>query len=331
MSRRASRKSLEPTKSAKPSKARAGTRAPKRTKPADACWHCSKRLGTSERALFVEEEVGRVFCSEECITAFFSPEVQRLEREFVRRLSTSDLSGEERENLAYLRFITLQNPDEVWKEKTLKGDFRYTLIAEFEPTAKKVWCISICLFLKDEPSFLFMAFSTRNAAMVDAYRKGEQIEWESTQPKKNTSVVLKDLETQKFTLQNTDRLADSWTEDETFLAQTNFERDTDDIPLDEFDHYKNCLEETLQEPDEVWAVEMKKPKGLHLYHFIRNYHDGDKPHWYVILARETEEDEQIEILDAFPTRDAALVDRYRRGYQEVGQTTEHRPVDRIVH
>jgi hypothetical protein len=50
----------------------------------------------------------------------------------------------------------------------------------------------------------------------------------------------------------------------------------------------------------------------------------------LIIARETEDEEQIEILDAFPTRDAALVDRYRRGEQEVGHT-QPGPVSRVVH
>ncbi len=176
-----------------------------------------------------------------------------------------------------------------------------------------------------------MAFTTRNASMVDAYRKGEQIEWQSAQPQKNQSVVLKENSNPPESPQSTDRLADSWTEDETFLAQTNFERDAEDIPQADYEHYQSCMEETLQEPDEVWSVEMKKPKGVHLYHFIRQYRIEKHPYWYVILAKETDDEEQIEILDAFPTRDSTLVERYRRGSLEVGESIQERPVDRIVH
>src|SRR5947209_5507412 len=44
----------------------------------ELCTHCSKDLSREDRALFVEEEIGRVFCSEDCIAAFFAPEVERL-------------------------------------------------------------------------------------------------------------------------------------------------------------------------------------------------------------------------------------------------------------
>jgi hypothetical protein len=128
-----------------------------------------------------------------------------------------------------------------------------------------------------------------------------------------------------------DRLADAWTEDETFLAQMNQKRSVDDIPPEEFELFQSCLEETLETPDEVWSLEMTDPEGVHLYHFIREY-PAEKPgYWYVIVARETEEEEQIEILDAFPTRDISLVDRYRRGSQEVGESTDTRPASRLVH
>src|ERR1700737_4752293 len=40
----------------------------------DSCHHCAKNLaGDNDRALFVEEEIGRIFCSESCIAAFFTP------------------------------------------------------------------------------------------------------------------------------------------------------------------------------------------------------------------------------------------------------------------
>ena len=141
----------------------------------ELCQNCAKDLKGSLRALFVEEEIGRIFCTESCIASYFTPEIERLEKGFFKRLSPSDLSSDEREQFAHLRWITLQEPDEVWREKTIAGDYRYTLISEFEPSQKKVWCICICLFLRGEPSFLYLAFTTLNAAMSNYYRKGEQL------------------------------------------------------------------------------------------------------------------------------------------------------------
>ncbi|MFL5813211.1 MAG: PBECR2 nuclease fold domain-containing protein [Bdellovibrionia bacterium] len=300
----------------------------------DACYHCARGLsGDQERALFVEEEVGRIFCSESCIAAYFTPEIERLEKEFFRRLTPSDLSPEERENLAHLRWITLQEPDEVWREKTLTGDYRYTLISEFKPGAKKIWSICICLFLRGEPSFLYLAFPTKNAAMANQYRRGEQVEW--VRPAQSSAPVNGvDSEGQEGDSQSgeekLDRLADSWTEDETVLAQLNKGRSKDDIPPADYGHYQACLEETLEAPDEVWSHESQGEEPTKLYHFIKHYPDEKPGVWFVIVARETDEEEQIEIIDAFPTRDSQLVEHYRRGEQEVGQL-ESKATPRVVH
>jgi len=324
----------------------------------EKCHHCQTGLENRERALFVEEEIGRVFCSEECISEFFAPEVERLEKEYLRRLSPSDLTGDEKEKLAHLRWVTLEEPDEIWREKTLSGDHRYTLISEFRPGNRPVWCVCICLFLRGEPSFLYLAFPTKNAAMVNAYRKGERVQWEkptreqvvqeareaagvpeSDDPVANGQVLITPSGPRLI-----DGLADNWTEDETRRAQLVQHRRRDDIPADQYEQYQGCMEETLEAPDEVWTLQLdeEERKGstdpldqLRIYHFVRQYpadaEGAQEPgYWYVIVARETENEEEIEILDAFPTRDGDLVENYRRGTQEVGHG-EPGAQGRLVH
>jgi hypothetical protein len=322
---------------ASPRKGANAARAARATE--DACLHCSKRLEGGNRALFVEEEVGRVFCSEDCIAAYFAPEIARLEKEFFRRLSSEDLTGEEREQLAHLRWITLQEPDEVWREKTLSGDNRYALISEFQPGQDRIWCVCLCLFLRGEPSFLFLSFVTRDHDLVAHYRRGERMQWvrseksgEGTKEIREAPAGAPGEEGGNPDLLKVDRLAEPWTEDETFLARLTSERSPEDVPPEEWGLYQSCLEETLQQPDEVWTIRPGGQDSPALYHFIRHYPDESPAVWYVIIARETaDDDEQIEILDAFPTKDRALVDRYRTGEQEVGEV-EHKPsAARVVH
>jgi hypothetical protein len=329
MKRAPSKKSTERRKKVrgKASSIREKSAAPKSK---ELCQNCSKDLTGFDKALFVEEEIGRMFCSEGCIAGYFSPEIERLEKEYFRKLSASDLSGEEREALAHLRWITLQEPDEVWREKTLSGDFRFTLISEFQPEDKRVWCVCICLFLRGEPSFLYLAFPTRNAAMVNHYRKGERVRLVKSDHEKSKRKP-KEIEEEEIPTSAVDGLADAWTEDETIRAQLRQERSTDDIGVDEFSLYQSCMEETLEIPDEVWSLSMKGKDALHLYHFIRYYPNETPGVWYIVVARETEDEEQIEILDAFPTRDAHLVDRYRRGEQEVGVLDTRASASRVVH
>src|SRR4051812_14872380 len=68
----------------------------------EICKNCSRNLSGSDQALFVEEEIGRVFCSENCIAGFFSDDIERLEKEYFRKLSPSDLTGQARDSLNHL-------------------------------------------------------------------------------------------------------------------------------------------------------------------------------------------------------------------------------------
>ena len=235
-------------------------------KDLEICKNCMKDLTGSDRALFVEEEVGRVFCSEDCITSYFAPEIERLEKEYFRKLSPIDLSGEERNRLNHLRWTTLQKPDEVWREKTLTGDYRFTLISEFDLEKRKIWCVCICLFLRGEPSFLFLSFQTKNSSMANIYRRGERM-----QIKKKDRGSEKNPEQEDDFIPQVDGLASAWTEDETIRAELTQERSISDIPANEFGLYQECLDDTLETPDEVWSLRISQSAPHRLYHFIKYY------------------------------------------------------------
>ncbi|OFZ21748.1 MAG: hypothetical protein A2X94_15790 [Bdellovibrionales bacterium GWB1_55_8] len=299
----------------------------------DVCRHCGNKIGENDKALFVEEEVGRIFCSEECISAYFSPDVQRLEKEYFRVVSDDDLTSKEREQYGHLRWITLQEPDEIWRQKTLSGDYRYTLISQFQPGSRTIWSVCVCLFLQGEPSFLYLAFTSRNAAAVDHYRRGERMErmrvgatggaeaYSSPDSSSNDGEGGGAM----------DRLAPSWTDDETLRAQISQERKTTDIDPSEFAGFSKYLEPTLEEPDEVWSMDLGEPEPVRIFQFIRRFEEqGTGPFWYIIVAKETESDEELEVLDAFPTRDPQMVDSFRRGEQHVGEM-EPPASSRVVH
>ena len=77
----------------------------------------------------------------------------------------------------------------------------------------------------------------------------------------------------------------------------------------------------MQEPSELWSFLPKAAKRV--YHFIRRY-EPDSNYWYVVIARDTTDETQIEIVDAFPTNDETLVQACRHGKKEAlnGQTEE---------
>lgn len=321
----------------------------------EACAHCAKALTSGDRALFVEEEIGRTFCSEECIGEYFSPEVERLESEYQALVSANDLRPEERDELAHLRWSTLREPDEVWREKTLSGDYRYTLIAEFQPQDKPVWCVCLSLFLRGEPSFMFLSIITRNTALVDRYRRGERMSWIKRTAEEKVSAAHPKPTAEQIALDGTvvpddqmeiqavdgptDGLADGWSTDEAVRAALGAGRRSDDIPNEEFSAYQSCMEETLEAPDEVWSLVAEQSltassgedTSVRMFHFIRHYESGETPFWYLIVAKEVPDEDHLEVLEAFPTRDLELVERYRQGSQELGGDGASEPVTRVLH
>ena len=274
------------------------------------CTECKKTIEAVDQALFVEEEVGRFFCAEPCIVAHFTPEIEKLEREYGKQVSANDLASAERERFAHLRWTTLEKPEEVWREKTAKGDHRFCLVSEYKPEQKPVWAVAICLMLRDEPSFLYLAFVTSDRHLVDVFRRGEQL----TTVKQTDNGKVAEISIAAGAPSPEDRLAEPWTESDSVRAMLIKGRKGSDIPEADFGFYQKCLEETLQVPNELWSYLPKAAKRI--YHFIKHY-EHDDPYWYVVIAKDTTDETQIEIVDVFPTRDEKLIELCRYGRKEV--------------
>lgn len=284
------------------------------------CVNCGKKMGSKERVLFVEEILNRTFCSEECISGFFSDQVEALEKRFKKYRPKSDLAPAEREKYAHLRWVTLQNPDEVWEEQLPSGDVRYTLISEFQPGKEKIWSVAVCLLLQGEPSFLFLSFPTRSKSLVDRFRKHIQVE------------RLEDL---NFSAPF-DGLADHWSETDALRAKIHEIRPESDFPTVQFSRFAPALEKTLEEPSEVWKLEGLDEAEPSTYHFIRRFEAKElvkEPFWYVVIGRETGESDQLEILEAFPTKFESVVRNFRKGSQEKidAEADLKMPEARVVH
>jgi hypothetical protein len=291
---------------------------------AEHCTACGKGLKGEDRALFVEEEVGRVFCSEECITQHFQADIDSIEKEYFKFRPKDDLTPAEREQFAHLRWITIQEPDEIWQEERPAGDHRYTLISKFKPGTKAVWCVCICLFLRGEPSFLYMAFPTKSKALVERFRRGKQIEWEAAGSEAEAEAGEVEVPT--------DGLATGWSQNETIRAEIHTTRTANDIPPEEFGLYENLLEKTLEAPDELWVMESKDDGEPDLYHFIKLFPDEDGgPIHYIVVAQESEQSESLEVVEQIPTRNPAIAQQYRKGKQELVVEDEDDTGTRTIH
>ena len=177
-----------------------------------------------------------------------------MEREYGRHVSPTDLNSEERERYSHFRWTNLEKPEEIWKEKIATGDHRYTLISQFTPDSKPIWGVGVCLMLRGDPSFLFIAFVTSDRHLVDVFRKGEkqkvvQKNVSESAPEKKLQLVEQD--------DGQDGLAEPWTESDSVRASIVGSRKPNDIPIEDFCFYQKCLEETLQQPTELWSYTAK--------------------------------------------------------------------------
>jgi len=64
----------------------------------------------------------------------------------------------------------------------------------------------------------------------------------------------------------------------------------------------------------LWSYPANTKKKV--YHFIREY-EHDQNYWYVVMAKDATDETQIEIIDAFPTKDRHLMELCRHGKREV--------------
>jgi hypothetical protein len=260
-----------------------------------SCKACEKKLLAEDRALFVEEELGRVFCSEDCIADYFQPEITQLEKEYLRLRPKSDLTAEERESVAHYRWMTLQEPEEIWLQE-IEGDKRYTFISSFEHGGERLWCIAITLCLRGEPSFLFIAFPTRSEALVEAFRKGEQID---EIPKGSELPIGQEAQNTPYLTQDID----------------------------------SFLEPTLQSPDELWKIRSGDDGEPDLYHFIKFFQTAEGPAWFILIAEDNGDStsDQVEIKEYFLTSDPKVVEEHRKGSLELDSLEESSSNGKMVH
>jgi hypothetical protein len=291
---------------------------------------CGKDLKLLTRALFVEEEVGRTFCTEECISEYYQDDIQVLEKKYLRLRGKDDLPSKERQRYSHLRWITLEQPDEVWCEVTASGEYRYTLISEFQPEKKKVWSVCICLFLKGEPSFLYLAFPTQKLSLVKKFRKGEKIERVLSKGKSAEETAEGGVDPDKM-----DRLAEDWTENEGLRAKLQLNKNAKDIKMKDYGLFEHLADPTLETPDELWVQESADGAEPDQYSFIRYFpNEGTEKEsgvWYIITAQEMEDSEQLELLTQIPTVDSKLVQKYRTGRSQQIVSEKLDAATRFIH
>jgi hypothetical protein len=273
------------------------------------CENCRKELELDDQVFFVEDATGDYFCSEECIQEYYGPVSAHYFQQNLSMRDPHDIPSTEFEKYEKYTSLCLEKPKEVWADDGEGGERYYFYISEFSDVGGTFHYIVMCYCLENEPTFVLLAFPTRDKALANAYRKGKKIDLrfeavESKPPVEQASaggIQGASLDERGIALK------------EEMLKN----RIKSDIKPDEFEEHSFLLEETIENPDEAWEMDSGDERDSLL--MLITQHD-EKLHYIVICARDQNKENQAtwRVLYHFPTGDPGLVQRYRRGNQREG-------------
>jgi hypothetical protein len=271
----------------------------KRNWLASKCFNC-KKVVEKDEAIVIDEEKDLLFCSEDCLYQHFAVPIENLEKEYLALKSDKDISREDFQKYEELLGNLLEGPDEIWEDtETLPNINLHIYIGEFQVEEQTVYYVAVLRETDDNPSFVFLHFPTLELKLLEQYRRGKLIY------SRSQSEIEVDASDE-------DALAEG---DE--MARGHFEsmlkvRSKTDIPETEFPDYLSFRQETIEDSDEMWRH--SDMEGNTFVHFLKEFEvEGGGVVTYVVVTIEDVVSGSHFILFSFPSRDAALVERYRQG------------------
>lgn len=271
----------------------------KRFKYSDFCQSCRRSLGSEEKVVYVEENTTRYFCSEKCIRSYYDPMGEHYRRQMMEIRDPHDIAEADFAEYESYAPLCLSNPDEVWVEPTENGEFVTYFLANFQNEGGKFTYVVMCFCLELEPTYILLSFPTRDRKLVEDFRRGERVEiQESEEPAEPevSSVLTEDF------------LARQGSAIEEEMMRY---RQQGDIKKEEFEEYTHLLDQTIENPDEVWELQDEGDNTL-----LTLIAQAEENLTYIVICtydRKEEGNESWKVVYSFPTNDPAMVQHYRRG------------------
>jgi len=234
--------------------------------------------------LFVEDSLGKGFCSEECILQFYDPlinhlvlELQRLKTIF--EIDDSGLISLNKEDLKEFYNQTRVNPDIKMSVVNNLDQTFHIYKKEYNLNNQRYFYVMVCFVLEEKPSVVLNHFCTDSKELYDQYTKIS--EGEKQHPKKdisdldNEQLVKKDIELTDDQTNNLELVKSE------LLAQIiNLDID-DDIDEAEYYLYEQYIPLTLEEPEEKFQlVDIDE----NLYLFVKSFQDGPVGIYYFVFS-----------------------------------------------
>lgn len=278
----------------------------KRFKYSDFCQSCRKPLDSEDKIVFVEEESNRFFCSEKCIRTYYDPMSEFYRKQSIEVRDPHDIPAADFSDYESYAPLCLSNPDEVWVDTTESGETFTLFHANFTNEGGRFTYIVVCFCIEFEPTYILLSFPTRDKKLVEEFRRGEKTVIQESEEDMVSEPEVSSILTEDFLAKQGNAI------EEEMLRHRNAQ----DIPASEFEEYAHLLDQTIEDPDEVWELQDDGNNTL-----LTLISQPEERLYYVVICTYDQSSvgqESWKVVYHFPTNDAALVQRYRRGVMREG-------------
>ena len=274
----------------------------------------TKKNQKSQELILIDEGQGLIFENEDSLYGYFSKAIDQLEDEYIKNKKEDDFSDAEQIALEKYLEMTLDEPDEIWRDEDRFNEFVvHYFIKNF--SEKKMSYVAVAYVSAEEqiPTFVLFHFPTKYSEKTKLYQKHSMIYNRITE-------LVQEGAIDGDALVDGDPLAIGL-----YLSMIKL-RSEKDIPQSRFKEFENLREETIESADEIWRK--NDMDGNILVSFIKEFpeHEVQGLH-YVAVTQEDANSNVHALLFSFPTTDESLVDRYRQGEnlqaEEISQESSH--------
>ena len=278
----------------------------KRFKFSDFCQSCRIPLGPEEKIVYVEGGTNRFFCSEKCIRSYYDPMSDFYRKHMLEIRDPHDIPELDFAKYESYAPLCLSNPDEIRMDKTENGEQVHIFLSTFTNEGGKFTYIVVCFCLDLEPTYVLLSFPTRDKKLLEEFKRGEKLEVTEASEESSVEPDVSPHITEDLLAKQGNAI------EEEMLRH----RSTTDVPKDDFEEHSHLLEQTIEEPDEVWELQDEGETTL----LTLISQPEENLHYVVICSYDQaqENHEAWRVIYHFPTNDLALLQRYRRGVLREG-------------
>jgi hypothetical protein len=273
------------------------------------CSQCKKSIEKREEALFVDASLKRNFCSEECIEEFYHPLIEQFSNKEIELRKELQIEDEEAQEILERELPpeVLRSPDELYKQESEAHETLYSFIKEMSDGELGIYYyVGIGFIMDGQFSFLFTVSCSQNKKFVESFKQGEKI--------KDVAAFLNAQELSELGELSQADINEIERKKSQFLANHLVQRIASDIPFEKFLDYDECLQTTVEEPDEIF--ESVDEDGDEVQTFVKSFEKNGSSFYYLALCLIKDRDEKEFLVVpymSFPTNDPELYRYYCKG------------------